>query len=115
MLELQKIVGRVLQKKGNVLLPLPFEAHERFLEEFHTTALEHTQKPVVFRAVTERESEMSRVELGKRIDLVGSQMAHDLIAEEVQRDAIVIPPRKTRPDFLDIELFCFIQVPAGNG
>jgi hypothetical protein len=37
-------------------------------------------------------------------------VAHQLVTEEVERDAIGVPPRQLAPEQLDVERFGFVEV-----
>jgi hypothetical protein len=113
-LELEEIVGRILEEKRCMLLPLALEPDKRIFEKTHATTPNTIQKTIIRGSLPECKAKMSWIQLGIGIDFIRRQMADDLVAEKLQRDAVVIAAGQPRPDSLDVELLRLVQVTTGN-
>ena len=94
-----------------MLLDEPLEALGRLGEERETPDACQAQEGVEILPVAERDAEVAGVHLGVLVDPVG-QVAHKLVTEEVERDAVGVPARQLAPKQLDVEGFGFVEVPG---
>ena len=56
-----------------------------------------------------------QVQLGRSVLGLVHQMAHQLVSEEVDRDAVGVAPRQLAPERLDIEFLRRVEVVDGDG
>src|SRR5262249_14173555 len=90
------------------------EAGLHVLEEPDLPLLGEEQHAVEVLAMTERDAEVPRIERRLPDDLV-RQVAHDLLAEEVERDAIGVAPGQVTAELIDVEATGLVEVGHRDG
>ncbi len=114
-LELQQIVGGVLQEEGEVFLGPAREARRGLLKELDAALPQPGQESVELLPSPEGDAEMAGIEPGCGIDLVGGEMTNDLVTEEIEGDSVLVLPGQRAPQLLDVEALGGLQVGAGDG
>ena len=70
------------------------------------------QDGIVVLPGSEGHAEVARVHLRRRVDAVRRQVTDHLVAEEVERDPVVIAPRQSAAEAVDVEGDRRVEVPA---
>ena len=112
-LELQEVVGRIPQDDGGVLLDEACEAGDGLPERGQFSQLHQAEERIEIAPVVKGDSEVP----GIQIKIVGldwnglrHQVTDELVAEEVDRDAVVVPAGEMAAQPLDVEPKGRIQV-----
>src|SRR5271170_1775147 len=111
-LELDQVVGGIAEDEGSVHLHQPFEAGAELAEHLDLPLHAEMMEGLEVRRFTKGHTEVARVEIRALAALDGglAEVAHHLVAEEVERDPIRIPPGQFASELTDIEVFGIFEV-----
>src|SRR6185437_6874910 len=97
-----------------MFLNLALEARHRLLKEGQLACARKMEDGIELASLLERDAEVARVDLWVAIIVVG-EVAHHLIAEEIQGDAVRIAARELTAELRHVEVEGGIEIAAGNG
>src|ERR1700677_3378464 len=111
-LELDQVVGRIAEDEGAVHLHQSFEAGAEVAEHLDLPLHAEMMQRLEVGGFTKGHTEVTRIKVEGLATLGGglAEVAYHLIAEEVERDPIRVPPGQLAPELTDIEVLGIVEV-----